>query len=122
MHTATERFAKRRLDEIRLFGGGAISDTWCQILADVMDRTIDRVQEPLHAGIRGAALFAGVTLGEVRLDEIRSLVTVDRRFEPNPAHREVYDRLYDEFPKLYKAQKAMFARLNGRRQPAGSGA
>ncbi len=114
LHTAVERFAKRRLDHIRLFGGGAISDSWCQILADVMDRTIDRVQEPLHAGIRGAAVFAGVALGEVKVDEVRSLVTVDRRFEPTPAHRSVYDRLYEEFPKLYKAQKGMFARLNAR--------
>jgi xylulokinase len=114
LHASTEKFAKRRLDHIRLFGGGAVSDTWCQILADVLDRTIDRVEEPLHAGIRGAALFAGVSLGEVQLGEIRSLVRVDRRFTPQPANRAVYDRLYAEFPKLYRAQKGMFARLNGK--------
>ena len=119
LHAATERFAKRRLDNIRLFGGGAVSDIWCQILADVMDRTIDRVEEPLHAGIRGAALLAGVALGDIKTEEVRSLVTVDRRFEPTPAHRAVYDRLYEEFPKLYKVQKGMFARLNGR-PPAAS--
>jgi xylulokinase len=114
LHIATEKFAKRRLDDIRLFGGGAVSDMWCQILADVLDRTVERVEEPLHAGIRGAALFAGVSLGDVELKEVRSLVRVDRRFSPQPGNRAVYDRLYAEFPKLYRAQKGMFARLNGK--------
>ena len=33
------------------------------------------------------------------------LVAVDRVFAPDPAHRATYDRLYAEFPKLYKAQQ-----------------
>ena len=45
LHEAVERFAKRRLDPIRVFGGGAQSDLWCQIHADVMDRTIERVAD-----------------------------------------------------------------------------
>ena len=35
---AVERFAHRRLDPLRIFGGGAQSDLWCQIYADVLDR------------------------------------------------------------------------------------
>jgi xylulokinase len=115
LHAYVERFAKRRLEPIRLIGGGAASDLWCQIHADVMDRAIERVHEPLQAGIRGAAIFAGLTLGAVEPSEVRQLVTVDATFTPDPANRAVYDRLYDEFPKLYKAQKGMFARLNRRR-------
>lgn len=110
-----EKFAKRKLDHIRLIGGGATSDLWCQTLADVMDRTIERVEEPLHAGIRGAAIFAGVALGAVQLDEVRALVTVDTTFTPDPANRDIYDQLYAEVPKLYKAQKGMFGRLNRRK-------
>jgi xylulokinase len=115
LHDAVEDFAKRRLDRIRIFGGGAASDLWCQIHADVMDRTIERVEDPLITNVRGAALLAGIALGALRVDEVRDLVAVDATFHPDPAAREVYDRLYDEFPKLYKAQKAMFARLNRRR-------
>ena len=51
----------------------------------------------------------------VRRDEIRDLVAVDRVFEPDPVDREVYDRLYAEFPRLYKAQRKMFGRLQRRR-------
>jgi xylulokinase len=107
-----EKFTKRRLDPIRLVGGGAQADLWCQIVADVLDRKIERVAEPLHANLRGAAIFAGLALGSVRREEVRSLVEVDTTFRPDPANRAVYDRLFAEFPNLYKANKAMFGRLN----------
>jgi xylulokinase len=113
LHAAVERFARHRLDNLRIFGGGAVSSLWCQIHADVMNRTIERVAEPLHANLRGAALMASLALGAVSREEIRDLVPVDRVFTPDPRHREAYDRLYAEFPGLYKAQRKMFARLNG---------
>ena len=67
----------------------------------------------MHANLRGAALFAALGLGAISRDEVRELVPVDRVFEPDPANRATYDRLYAEFPGLYKAQRKMFARLNG---------
>jgi xylulokinase len=115
LHDAVEHFAKRRLNPIRMIGGGAQSDSWCQIHADVMDREIERVTMPLHANLRGAAIFAALALGAVEPGEVRALVEVDATFTPDPANRSVYDRLYREFPKLYKAMRPMFARLNGRR-------
>jgi xylulokinase len=107
-----DKFTGRRLQPIRLIGGGAQADLWCQIVADVMDRKIERVAEPLHANLRGAAIFAGLALSEVRWEEVRALVAVDTTFTPDPANRGIYDRLFAEFPGLYKAQKGMFARLN----------
>ena len=108
---AVERFAHHRLDPLRIFGGGAQSDLWCQIYADVLDVTIERVEHPLHTNLRGATLLAAVALGALRRDEIPQLVRVDRAFAPDPRHRAVYDRLYGEFARLYKAQRRMFARL-----------
>ena len=98
LHEAVERFARRRFDPLRIFGGGAQSDLWCQIHADVMDRTIERVADPLLTGLRGAALFAGLALGRVQAGEVRDLVPVDRTFTPDPANRAVYDRLYRGVP------------------------
>jgi xylulokinase len=109
---ASEHFAGRRLDPVRIVGGGAQSELWCQIVADVCDRVIERVADPLLCGLRGAALHAALTLGEVATEEIRSLVPVDSTFRPRPAHRSTYDALFAEFPRLYKAQRRMFGRLN----------
>jgi xylulokinase len=78
-----------------------------------MDRSIERVTEPLHTNLRGAALMASLALGAVGRQEVRDLVPVDSVFTPDPANRAAYDRLYAEFPGLYKAQRKMFARLNG---------
>jgi xylulokinase len=113
LNEAVEKFVGERLDNLRIFGGGAVSDLWCQIHADVMDRTIERVTEPLHTNLRGAALMASLALGAIDREEIRDLVPVECTFEPDTSNRPAYDRLYAEFPGLYKAQRKMFARLNG---------
>jgi xylulokinase len=109
---AVEKFVGARLDNIRMMGGGAQSDLWCQIHADTMDRTIEQVAEPLYCGLRGAALSAGMALGMVETDELRDLVEVRRTFRPDPANRATYDRLYREFPGLYSMQRKFFRRLN----------
>lgn len=110
---AADRYTGRRIDPMRLIGGGAQSDLWCQIIADVTDRTVERVADPVLSGLRGAALFAGLVTGAVRRDEVRGLVPVDRVFVPEPANRVVYDRMFREFPRLYRAQRGMFRRLGG---------
>lgn len=112
LHEAVEHFVRRRLEPVRVLGGGAQSDLWCQIHADVMGRTIERVADPMHASLRGAAILAGLALGHP--DQIRagSAGQVEATFSPDPDRQAIYDRLYAEFPGLYKSQKAMFRRLN----------
>ncbi|MFN8193083.1 MAG: FGGY-family carbohydrate kinase [Nocardioidaceae bacterium] len=107
-----EKFVGHRLDPIRLIGGGAQMDVWSQILADVCDRTFERVADPLVGGLRGAGILLGLAIGEVDPGDVHELVPVDRVFRPDPAHRAVYDRLFAEFPRLYTHNKGMFARLN----------
>jgi xylulokinase len=109
---SVERLTRHRMDPIRLVGGGAQADLWCQIFADVLDRHIERVAEPLHASMRGAALLAGLALGDIRYQDLINLVKVDATFSPDPANRPIYERMFAEFPKLYQAHKGMFARLN----------
>lgn len=111
--SAAEHFRGERLEPLRLVGGGAQSDLWCQVVADVCDRVVERVADPLLCGLRGMGIAAGVTLGDVRLDQVRSLVPVDGELHPNPATRATYDRTTAELPKLYRAQRRMFRRLNG---------
>lgn len=112
---ACDHFAGRRLDPIRIIGGGAQSDLWCQMHADILDRTVERVTQPLHAGLKGAGLFASLSLGAVEKVELRELVEVDARFVPDPGLRGEYERLYEQFPKLYKAQRPIWKSLNSAR-------
>lgn len=109
---AVDSFAGRRLDPLRIIGGGAQSDLWCQVHADVLGRRIERAAQPVNANLRGAAIFAGLALGAVAVEDVRTSVPVVAAFEPDPASRGLYDDLYAEFPRLYKAERSMFRRLN----------
>jgi len=109
---AVETFVGRRLDPIRIIGGGAQSDLWCQIFADVLDRTIEQVRDPLEANVRGAAIVASVGLGYMTFDEAPDLVEVARSFWPRAENRERYDQLFKVFLELYRRNKSIYARLN----------
>ena len=108
-----ERFVGKRFDALRLVGGAAESDLWCQILADILDRPIHRIASPRLATVRGAALHALTSLGIRRRDEIASLVPVSRVFDPNPRNRKTYRELSSAFVKCYKRTRGLFALLNG---------
>ena len=108
---ASEDFLGESLGELRGVGGGAVSDLWCQIHADVMNRPIHRIEQPLMATVRGAALFAGVSLGLIGEGDIASSVPVERVFRPDPETRRIYDGVYAEFVKLHKIEAKMYSRL-----------
>ncbi len=110
--TYVEPFIGRKLEGIRLIGGGARSKLWCQILADVLGRPILQVDEPVLANARGAAFMAAVALGHLKVEEIPELVPVARTYTPEERNRGLYEELFREFRNLYKANKAIFARLN----------
>jgi xylulokinase len=63
--------------------------------------------------VRGAALFAAVSLGYVQAHEVRGLVPVAGRYEPDPATKATYDRVYAEYPGLYRRLKGVHRRWNG---------
>ena len=107
-----EKFVGRQLNPISIIGGGAKSSIWCQIFADVLQRNIRQVKEPVHANARGAAYIALVGLGELTFNEIPNLVEYDNRFVPNPDNKTIYNELYNAFIKIYNANKKIYQQLN----------
>jgi xylulokinase len=97
-----EKFMKRPLPELRAIGGGAQSALWCQIMADVLDRTIHQVENPMQANTRGVALLAAVALGYLDVADIGGTVQIANTYTPNPEHRHTYDEQFQTFLKLYK--------------------
>jgi xylulokinase len=96
--------AGERCPSMRAIGGGATSDCWLSILADVTGRAVERVEHPLQAGAVGSALVAAIAAGDLaNVDAIRRLVRVERRFEPNPGSAAVYSDAYEVFRELHPA-------------------
>ncbi len=110
-----EKFIRRPIPSLRIQGGGAQSDLWCQVYADILDRRIERIADPRFHSLKGAALFAAISLGKLSLDEVPQLVGVTKVFEPIPQHRRVYESMYVEFKRFYSAMHGIYARLNSRR-------
>lgn len=101
-------------DTIRFVGGGALSALTCQILADCTGKTVETTKSPQNAGSVGAALTVAVGLGVIEnLEKAKSLIPADATYKPNPALKAVYDKNYEVYKQLYKANKKNFAALNG---------
>ncbi len=93
-------------------GGGASSDVWRQIQADILGLPLQQSLLGEQAGV-GAALIGGVGAGCYP-----DLVTASGRAarfgpltEPAPARHQRYNRLYGQFTELYPRLRDDFHRL-----------
>lgn len=99
--------------ELRLCGGGAASEPWVRLIADVTGVPVRRTADT-EAGARGAYLVGQVaTTGVTLVDAVRRHVRDRDTFEPD--HTEVYDNLYGEFRELREAAADQWPRLAGLR-------
>jgi xylulokinase len=112
-----EKLLRRSLDCINIVGGGAASNVWCQIFADVLNRPVRQVKDPIQANVRGAAFIAAVGLGIISYNDVSSLTEYTREYTPTARHRAVYDTCFRAFVDIYRQNKGIFRRLNGRRPP-----
>ena len=111
--TPVEKFLGRKVHSINIVGGGAQSDVWCQIFADVMNVEIKQVNEPVYANARGAAWIGAAGLGEIKFEDVSKLVKFKNVYTPNQNNRKLYDERFDIFKSIYKQTKSIYKRLNG---------
>ncbi len=107
-----EDFMGRKITQLHVVGGGGSSNLWCQIFADVLGVPIIQVRDSIQTNARGSAYIAGVGLGLMKYSDIPHMLDIKARYEPNPEHRAVYDRCFQEFEQTYKAMKGIYKRLN----------
>lgn len=90
------------IDEYRVTGGGARSNEWLQIQADILGRPVVRT-EITEATALGAAIIAGVGAGVFDSAEsaIEAIVRIDRTFEPDPQRQAIYDEKFAQYHLLY---------------------
>jgi sugar (pentulose or hexulose) kinase len=108
-----ERAIGQPITEYIALGGGSKSALWCQIVADVTGRRVTRAGNP-EATCLGAGVLAAVAAGWY--DDPRSaaaaMTSAGECFDPQPATRQIYDRLYREvYLGLYPALRTSLRRL-----------
>jgi len=110
-----EKIAGNQFEYINFIGGGAESNLWSQILADVLQREIRQIDSPILANARGAAMLALIGLGYITAEDIPGKIKVKAYYRPNTKNRNIYDRLFNEYLTIYKNNKNMYKRLNNGR-------
>jgi xylulokinase len=100
-----------RVEEIRTLGGGARSSVWKQIEADITQRPVLTMKNE-EAACLGAAILAGKAVGMYKsIDEAcEKMISVKKRFEPNPANFETYEKTYQRYVQLYDDLLGVFAK------------
>jgi sugar (pentulose or hexulose) kinase len=99
-------------DELRLCGGGANSELWCRLIADVTGvPTLRSVDTEL--GAKGALITARVATGaEETIDAAAErLVALRDRFEPDPERHAFHDARYRRFLELRELCTPAWRRL-----------
>jgi xylulokinase len=97
--------------EIRVVGGGARSELWLQVKADVTGRTVQPVlaDEPTALG---AAILAGLAAGTFAgpADAVaRTVAVAPRCYQPDERVKMVYDERYAQYRALYDGAEGALA-------------
>jgi xylulokinase len=97
-----EQSAAMRPSSITIAGGGAQSEVWCQIRADILGRPIHRVAHT-DSGVLGAAMIAGVGAGIFPsiAKAAEFLVHIDRTFFPEETQQKRHNFSFGKFRELY---------------------
>ncbi len=95
--------------EVHSMGGGARSDLWLQIKADICGYTFVKMMEEETATL-GAAILASVRTGDYDSYEeaVRAMVKTGRRFLPDISNTAMYKRGFSLYSELYKHLKPLF--------------
>jgi xylulokinase len=97
------------IEKIRISGGGAKSDIWKQIVADVFNAKVSTI-EVIEGPAYGAAILAAVGCNEYNsVDEAcKNIIKDVETFIPNENNVKIYKEKYKTFATLYPTLKNSF--------------
>ena len=87
------------------------------MLADITGRKIETVANTQETGAVGAALTVAAGIQGVDVMEMaRMLIKPVQSYLPDGNHHTIYERNYQVFKKLYRANAEGFHTLNGKKE------
>jgi len=104
--------AGNKVNGVYTIGGGARSDLWSQIKADIYNKAVYTF-EASEGGILGSAILAGTGVG-VYPDAhaaVQRCLRIRRVFEPDASRRARCDYLYRLFKEIHDGLQEPFDKL-----------
>ncbi len=100
------------IKEIRISGGGASSSLWCQIIADVFQRDVCRLDDFKICGAKSCAVMGAVALGAYSsAEEAYRQCRIQRVFHPDKERADTYTSLYKIYKNIYPQVSNIFTEL-----------
>jgi sugar (pentulose or hexulose) kinase len=104
---------KQTIKELVVSGGGSNSDEICQILCDIFNLPIKKIQTSEACGL-GSSIVGFVAMKEYASYEeaCQNMIHYTKRFEPNPDNARLYDKLFKNvYRPMYKHMRPLFKYL-----------
>lgn len=97
-----------QIGELRAIGGGAKSEFWLQMRADVFGKRVSSLHVA-EAACLGAAILAGCGAGVFAspAEAVNQVVRVKRTYEPSDTMHQRYNELYSLYEKIYGVLKEL---------------
>ena len=97
--------------EFVVTGGGAKSNPWVQLKADIFGVPFVRPRIT-EASVLGAAMLAGIAAGVYRepAEAVSQFVKTDRVFEPDPVRHQIYQQKLQAYRELFPLLRDFLAR------------
>ena len=91
-----------KINEIRAIGGGAKSEKWLQMKADVFGKSVISLKVSEAASL-GAAILAGKSIGIFKIikETVKSFVKINKVYLPDKGKNEIYLEKYEKFKNIY---------------------
>ena len=100
-------------ERLRTIGGGACSDVWMQMLADILEMPVEVPAAARHIGSMGTACHALIGLGVYSgYEEAAKQVRIERVFVPRPEVQAAYRKNFVAFETIYSLLKPIFQQMN----------
>lgn len=105
--------AGKKFEEIVSVGGGAKSELWLQIQADIFNTKIVTLKTEQGPGF-GAAMLAAVGVGwfDTLKDCVEQFVVYEQEYSPDQKAAERYQHFYKLYHQVYAQTKALCNQLN----------
>ncbi len=100
-------------NEVTVIGGGSQNDAWMQSLSDILQVKLNITRNPKMAGAIGSAMTAFVGLGlEKDFSKIKELNPVSKTYFPRKDHKDVYQKMFENYKVVYYSLKKAYHNMN----------
>ena len=106
------RAAGKEITHVTSIGGGAKSEFWLQLQADVFNTTVRKLKHEEGPSM-GAAMIAAVGLNWFKSIEdcVDAFIDIVAEFHPNPERHRQYEQFYQIYQQVYAQTRTITQQL-----------